>query len=60
MTADLDFETTPPAVVADRIIEAIETGDEEVFPDAMAQQLYAGWTEDRIAAEKQAAEFGEG
>ena len=39
MTENLDMETTPASVVAENILNDIENGVEEIFPDAMAQQV---------------------
>lgn len=39
MTENLEMETTPASVVAEKIFEDIENGVEDIFPDAMAQQV---------------------
>lgn len=39
MTENLEMDTTPAPVVAGEILEGIENGVEEIFPDAMAQQV---------------------
>jgi len=39
MTEGFEMETTPVAVVAEKILEGIENGIEEIFPDAMAGQV---------------------
>ena len=38
MTEGYDMELTPALVVAEKILESIENGIEEIFPDAMSQQ----------------------
>ncbi|MEM7017293.1 MAG: SDR family oxidoreductase [Pseudomonadota bacterium] len=38
MTEGFDMEMTPAPVVAEKILEDIENGIEEIFPDAMSQQ----------------------
>lgn len=38
MTEGFDMEMTPAPAVAGKILEGIENGIEEIFPDAMAQQ----------------------
>ena len=38
MTEGYDMELTPALVVAEKILEDIENGVEEIFPDAMSQQ----------------------
>lgn len=39
MTEGFDMETTPTSAVAAKILEGIENGIEEIFPDAMAEQV---------------------
>ena len=39
MTDELEMDKTPAAVVAEKILEGIEKGVEEIFPDAMAEQV---------------------
>jgi hypothetical protein len=41
--------------VADALIEALESGTEDIFPDPMAKQLHEGWKADANAMEKKAA-----
>ncbi|MEM9906057.1 MAG: SDR family oxidoreductase [Cyanobacteria bacterium P01_D01_bin.44] len=38
MTEGYDMELTPASVVAENILEGVENGSEEIFPDAMSQQ----------------------
>ena len=38
MTEGYDMELTPAPVVAEKILEGIENGVEDIFPDAMSQQ----------------------
>ncbi|MEM9536746.1 MAG: SDR family oxidoreductase [Cyanobacteria bacterium P01_A01_bin.3] len=38
MTEGFDMEMTPASVVAEKILEGIENGIEDIFPDAMSQQ----------------------
>ena len=38
MTEGFDMEMTPAPAVAGKILEDIENGVEEIFPDAMSQQ----------------------
>ena len=47
-----------PALVAQRIVEAIEAGSEELYPDDMAQFMAHGLSADPKAVEKQVAAFG--
>jgi len=39
MTEGLEMDTTPAPVVAQAILDGIENGVEEIFPDAMSQQV---------------------
>ncbi|MEM7705544.1 MAG: SDR family oxidoreductase [Pseudomonadota bacterium] len=39
MTEGFEMETTPPDVVAKAMLDGIENGVEEIFPDAMSQQV---------------------
>eukprot|EP00934_Nitzschia_sp_Nitz4_P003271 Nitzschia sp. Nitz4//scaffold43_size134323//20912//21649//NITZ4_003281-RA/size134323-processed-gene-0.27-mRNA-1//-1//CDS//3329551894//3261//frame0 len=55
MTKDIPFEKSVPSDVADRIVEALTEGKEDVFPDVMAVQLYEGYREDPKAVEAKMA-----
>jgi NAD(P)-dependent dehydrogenase (short-subunit alcohol dehydrogenase family) len=44
-----------PADVARAIIEGIAAGQEDILPDPMSRQVYAGWKQDHKAIEKQFA-----
>jgi len=46
MAENVPFEKASPSAVAEAIIEALQTGTEDVFPDAMAVQLHQGWQAD--------------
>jgi NAD(P)-dependent dehydrogenase (short-subunit alcohol dehydrogenase family) len=46
---------TPPAVVAKNILDGVEAGDEDIFPDAMARDVYTAWRQDHKAVERQFA-----
>lgn len=39
MTEGMDMDTTPVSVVAENILNGIENGDEEIFPDTMSAQV---------------------
>ena len=39
MTEGLEMPTTPAAVVAENILDGIENGVEDIFPDAMSEQI---------------------
>lgn len=55
MAKDLPFEKTPPAAVAHEILDAIERGDEDVFPDGMSKQFGAGFFADPKGLERSLA-----
>ena len=44
MIKDLPLPKTSAAAVADGVLAGIERGDEDIFPDPMAQQMGALWT----------------
>lgn len=39
MTEGYDMETTPALVVAEKILQGIATGSEDIFPDALSEQV---------------------
>jgi NAD(P)-dependent dehydrogenase (short-subunit alcohol dehydrogenase family) len=43
MVRDLDLPKTPPEDVARAVLEGVERGDEDIFPDPMSQLLAEGW-----------------
>jgi NAD(P)-dependent dehydrogenase (short-subunit alcohol dehydrogenase family) len=43
MVRDLDIPKTPPAEVARAILDGVERGDDDIFPDRMSQLLAEGW-----------------
>jgi NAD(P)-dependent dehydrogenase (short-subunit alcohol dehydrogenase family) len=55
MTRGMDMAKTSPADVASAILEAVERGQEDVFPDPMAQELFATFRRDPKALEQQLA-----
>jgi short-subunit dehydrogenase len=55
MAAAITFPKTSPADVAAAIVAGIAAGQEDIFPDPMSQQVYAGWKQDHKAVEKQFA-----
>lgn len=46
---------TPAIEVARTTLDGIEAGEEDIFPDPMAQQLYSAWRHDHKAVERQFA-----
>ena len=55
MAKSIPMDKTPPSVVAREVIEGIAAGMEDIFPDPMSKQVYAGWKADHKAVEKQFA-----
>ncbi len=55
MLASVDMPKAAPADVAAAIMAGIKAGAEDIFPDAMSQQLYAAWKADHKAVERQFA-----
>jgi NAD(P)-dependent dehydrogenase (short-subunit alcohol dehydrogenase family) len=55
MTRSLDVPKTPAIDVARATLDGVEAGREDIFPDPMAQQLYAAWRLDHKAVERQFA-----
>ncbi|MEO1621226.1 MAG: SDR family oxidoreductase [Cyanobacteria bacterium J06632_3] len=55
MLAGIDMAKTNPADVAKAVLAGIEAGQEDIFPDPMATQVYAAWKQDHKAVEKQFA-----
>ncbi len=41
MTKDIHLDKFSPSIVTQATIEAIKNGEEDIFPDAMSQELYA-------------------
>ena len=55
MAKDIPLEKTPPSAVAEEVLAAIEAEREDVFPDPMSKEVYAGWAADHKAVERQFA-----
>ncbi|VAW22042.1 Short-chain dehydrogenase/reductase SDR? [hydrothermal vent metagenome] len=55
MIAGVEMDKTAPRDVAAAIVEGINQDKEDIFPDAMAQQVYQAWSKDHKAVEKQFA-----
>jgi NAD(P)-dependent dehydrogenase (short-subunit alcohol dehydrogenase family) len=53
MAKDLPMEKTPPAIVANEIIDGIAARAEDVFPDPMSKQVAALWRSNPKGLEKQ-------
>lgn len=57
MGAGIEMEKASPASIARAVLQAIEAGEEDVYPDAMAQQLHQSLLHDAKAVERQVAEM---
>jgi len=57
MVKDLNLPKTSPADAAQQIVTGILRGEEEIFPDEMAQQMGALWRRDPKAYERALASF---
>jgi short-subunit dehydrogenase len=55
MAAAITFDKTSPKDVAIAIFDGVENGEEDIFPDAMAKQVYESWKADHKAVERQFA-----
>jgi NAD(P)-dependent dehydrogenase (short-subunit alcohol dehydrogenase family) len=43
MVRELNIPKTPPRDVARAVLDGVERGDEDIFPDPMSQRLAEGW-----------------
>lgn len=55
MAKGVDLPKTPASEVAGVTLDGVEAGQEYIFPDPMAKQVYQGWRADHAAVE---AQFG--
>lgn len=55
MLAAVEMAKASPQDVAKEIIHGLQNDAEDIFPDAMSQQVYAAWCRDHKAVEKQFA-----
>jgi NAD(P)-dependent dehydrogenase (short-subunit alcohol dehydrogenase family) len=60
MTRDLDIPKASPESVARAILDGVEKGDEEIFPDPMSESVAEGWRSSAVKAlERQFATFAQ-
>lgn len=59
MAKDIPFEKATPASVANEILDGVESGTEEVFPDPMAKEMGGFFLQDPKGLEKQAAQMAQ-
>ncbi|MEN8261412.1 MAG: SDR family oxidoreductase [Pseudomonadota bacterium] len=57
MAASFPMEKTPPNAVARTVLEGIEAGEEDIYPDPMSTEMRSGLLGDPKAVEKQAGEM---
>lgn len=55
MARGIELPKASASDVADSIVEGIEAGTEDIFPDPMSQQIYSAWKVDHKAVERQFA-----
>ena len=55
MAEELPFDKTPPSAVAEAVITALKKGEEDVFPDGMANHLFDNWKTDAKSVEREMA-----
>lgn len=55
MIRSFEMPKTPAIDVARATLDGIEAGEEDVFPDPMARQVYSAWRQDHKAVERQFA-----
>jgi len=57
MAAGIPMEKTSPQVVANNILDGLEAGSEDIYPDPMAVGMGAGYEESPKGLERQVAEM---
>ena len=57
MAASFPMEKTSPNRVARVVLEGIEAGDEDIYPDPISTEMRSGLLGDPKAVEKQAGEM---
>jgi NAD(P)-dependent dehydrogenase (short-subunit alcohol dehydrogenase family) len=55
MLDGVDMDKTNPSDVAKAVIEGVQAGQEDIFPDPMSASVYEAWRSDHKAVEKQFA-----
>ena len=55
MIRAFEMPKTPAIDVARATLDGVESGDEDIFPDPMARQVYSAWRQDHKAVERQFA-----
>ncbi len=57
MAAGFPMDKTPPNAVARTVLEGIEAGEEDIYPDPVSTEMHSGLLGDPKAVEKQAGEM---
>lgn len=57
MAKNIDAPKVPPAQIVQAVLEAVEAGTEDVFPDPMASEIHGNLLRDPKAVEKQIGEM---
>ena len=57
LAAGVEMDKTSPLVVADNILDGLEAGLEEIFPDPMAEGMGAGYEASPKGLEQQVAQM---
>jgi len=57
MAENFPMDKTPPADVVRSVLDAVESGDEDVYPDPVAVEMHAGILGDPKAVERQVGEM---
>lgn len=55
MAEGIPMDKAPPSVVAQEVVNALQNGIEDVFPDSTAKNMFDGWKADFKAMEKHMA-----
>ncbi|MFB9991642.1 SDR family oxidoreductase [Deinococcus oregonensis] len=55
MIRDFNMPKTSPADVVRAVLDGLEAGEEDIFPDPMSKQVYEGWRADHKAVERSMA-----
>lgn len=57
MVANIPMDKTPPNAVAQKVLEGIEAGEEDIYPDPVSVEMQGGLRAEPKAMERQAAEM---
>lgn len=57
MAAGVPMDKTAPAAVVKSVLDGLEAGEEDIYPDPAAVEMYSGFRGDPKALEKQAGEM---